>query len=102
MLCFDRWRWEYVLAHRLRVGFVPVEAAADAAPIRPLALAAAIVTPPGRAGAQPIAIVGGPTDPASGPVIENGTVVIDGADHGSGRDGARPVGRASLTREGSG
>ncbi|HWJ56459.1 MAG TPA: hypothetical protein VNR90_09565, partial [Vicinamibacterales bacterium] len=43
-----------------------------------LALGAAIVTLPGRAAAQPIAIVGGRVLPVSGPVIENGTVVIDG------------------------
>ena len=43
-----------------------------------LALAAAVVTLPGRAEAQPIAIVGGRVLPVSGPVIENGTVVIDG------------------------
>ncbi len=43
-----------------------------------LALAAAVVTLPGRADAQPIAIVGGRVLPVSGPVIENGTVVIDG------------------------
>ena len=44
----------------------------------PDTLAAAIVTLPGRAGAQSIAIVGGRVLPVSGPVIENGTVVIDG------------------------
>ena len=43
-----------------------------------LALAAAIVTLPGRAAAQTIAIVGGRSMPVSGPLIENGTVVIDG------------------------
>jgi len=42
-----------------------------------LALVAAVVGLPGRAAAEPIAIVGGRVLPVSGPVIENGTVVID-------------------------
>src|SRR6185503_4766024 len=43
-----------------------------------LALVALVAVLPGRAAAQPIAIVGGRVLPVSGPVIENGTVVIDG------------------------
>ncbi|MEO5818902.1 MAG: amidohydrolase family protein [Vicinamibacteraceae bacterium] len=40
--------------------------------------AALLVATPARVLAQPIAIVGGRVHPVSGPVIENGTVIIDG------------------------
>ncbi len=43
-----------------------------------LTLLAILVATPMRAAAQPIAIVGGRIHPVSGPVIEKGTVVIDG------------------------
>jgi len=42
-----------------------------------LAALAVVVTLPALAAAQPIAIIGGRVLPVSGPVIENGTVIID-------------------------
>ncbi len=54
-----------------RPRFAPIVAAALAAVLADWAL-------PSAAAAQPIAIVGGRVHPVSGPVIENGTVIIDG------------------------
>ena len=56
-----------------RPSFAPVHVVA--ATLSAVALAALGL--PARAAAQPIAIVGGRVHPVSGPVIENGTVVID-------------------------
>jgi imidazolonepropionase-like amidohydrolase len=44
----------------------------------PLLVAGILAAAPAIANAQPIAIVGGRVHPVSGPVIEGGTVVIDG------------------------